>query len=344
VLAPFDTQYGPSAPPQAFTTQSLPSSPVGDWYLDSGATHHVTSDLNNLSNFTAYDGQDTLQIGNSAGMIISHIGSSIIHIANHQIELHNILHVPSFTKKLLSLSQLLLDNSLIIEFSSNTCFIKDRLTSTPLLQAKFHNGIYSIRLPLSFPPQAFLGARVSADVWHARLGHPSTSTTLKVLNSHNLPCSSKKLSLCQNCCMAKSHKLPFNSNDILSCAPLELVHSDLWGPSPVMPHNGFRYYIIFIDDFTRFSWIYFLKIKDEVINVFTLFKAQVENLPNTTIKVLRTDGGTEYKPLAKHFPQIVHQIACPYTPQQNGVSERKHRHIVELSLAILQHASLHQLF
>jgi hypothetical protein len=154
----FDAQYGPLVPPQAFTAQSLPSSPAGEWYLDSGATYYVTSDLNNLSNFTAYDGHDTLQIGNGAGMIISHIGSFIIHIANHQINLHNILHVSSFTKNLLSLSQLLFDNSLIIEFSSNACFIKDRLTSTPLLQAKLHNGLYSICIPMSFPPQAFLGA------------------------------------------------------------------------------------------------------------------------------------------------------------------------------------------
>jgi GAG-pre-integrase domain len=275
-------------------------------------------------------------------MIISHIGSSIIHIVNHQINLHNILHVPSFTKNLLSLSQLLFDNSLIIDFSSNACFIKDRLTSTPLLQAKLHNGLYSIRLPMSFPPQAFLGAQVSADVWHARLGHPSTSTTLEVLNSNALPCSSKHLSLCQNCCMIKSHKLPFTFNTIFSCAPLEIVHSDLWGRSPVMFHNGFHYYIIFIDDFTRFSWIYFLKTKDKVTNVFTLFKSQVKNLLNTTIKVLRTDGGTEYKPLTKKFSQIIHQITCPYTPQQNGISERKHRHDIKLSLAIIQHASLPQ--
>jgi GAG-pre-integrase domain len=176
-------------------------------------------------------------------------------------------------KNLLSLSQLLLDNFLIIEFSSNACFIKDRLTSTPLLQAKLHNGIYSIRLPMYFPPQAFLSARVSADVWHARLGHPSTSITLEVLNSNILPCSSKYLSLCQNYCMGKPHKLPFTLNTIIFCAPLEIVHSNLWGPSPVMSHNGFRYYVIFIDDFTRFSWIYFLKIKDEVTNVFTLFKS-----------------------------------------------------------------------
>jgi hypothetical protein len=102
----------------------------------------------------------------------------------------------------------------------------------------------------------------------------------------------------------------------------------------------FRYYVIFIDEFTRYSWIYFLKTKEELTNVFTLFKSQVENLLNTNIKILHSDGGTEYKPLTKRFSQIIHQITCSYTPQQNRISERKHHHVIELSLAIMQHASL----
>lgn len=104
--------------------------------------------------------------------------------------------------------------------------------------------------------------------------------------------------------------------------------------------NGFRYYVVFIDDLTRFTWLDFLTSKDEVTQVFTRFKTQVENLLNTTIKTLRTDGGTEFKPISKTFPQILHQTSCPYTPQQNGVAERKHRHIVELSLATINHASI----
>jgi hypothetical protein len=77
--------------------------------------------------------------------------------------------------------------------------------------------------------------------------------------------------------------------------------------------------MLFIDDYTWFLRIYFLKIKDEVSSVFSLFKSQVENLLNTNIKTLRTDDGTEYKPIPKLFPQIIYQISCPYTPQQNGI-------------------------
>jgi hypothetical protein len=85
--------------------------------------------------------------------------------------------------------------------------------------------------------------------------------------------------------------------------------------------NGFRYYVHFVDEFSKFSWIYFLRTKDELVDVFTKFKSQVENLFSTNIKILQTDGGTEFKPLTHLFPQIIHQVSCPYTPQQNGVAE-----------------------
>jgi GAG-pre-integrase domain len=194
-------------------------------------------------------------------MPILHIGSSVLSFANNSLRLNNVLHVPSFIKNLLSISQLLTDNNLLIEFSPTLCIIKDRLTLSPLLQAKHHSGLYSLHLPSAQPKQAYLGARLSADLWHARLGHPSSTTTLHVLNSFHLPCSSKILSLCHDCCMSKSHKLPFSLSTSSTTSPLTLIHSDLWGPAPIVSKDGFRYYVIFVDDYTRFTWIYFSKQK-----------------------------------------------------------------------------------
>jgi GAG-pre-integrase domain len=208
-------------------------------------THHVTSDLNNLSSNLPYDGHDTLHIGNGVGMQILNISSSSIHVGSHTLVLCDILHVPSFTKNLLSLSKLLLDNSILIKFP--LMFVSSR-TASPR-PSMLQHGLYSIHLPLSSSPHAFLGERVSADVWHARLVHPSSSTTLHILNSYVLPCSSKLLSLCQDCCMAKSHIYPFNLSTMAK-APPELIHFDLWGLSPVISRNGFRYYVFFIDDYT----------------------------------------------------------------------------------------------
>jgi Integrase core domain len=140
---------------------------------------------------------------------------------------------------------------------------------------------------------------------------------------------------------AKAHALPFSSSSSsFSSFPLQLVHSDVWGPSPIVSSHGYKYYISFVDDYSHFTWIYFMKHKSEVCDIFSLFKSQVENLQNSTIKTLRTDGGTEYLLISKKIPHIIHQTTCPYTPQQNGVAERKHRHIVELSLATMSYASI----
>ncbi|KAJ4753743.1 hypothetical protein LUZ62_088148 [Rhynchospora pubera] len=210
-----------------------------------------------------------------------------------------------------------------------------------LLEATCINGLYYIQaFPQTVSPQAYLGIRTTAQLWHDRLCHPSNSTTLQIVKNYSLPCTSLTLDTCHNCLMAKSHRLPFVNSSSVSSFPLELVHSDVWGPSPIVSNNGFRYYVIFIDDFSRFTWIYFLKCKSDVLHVFTRFKAQVENLFETSIKTLRTDGGTEYKPITNAFPQLVHQTSCPYTPQQNGVSERKHRHIIELALSIMSNANI----
>ncbi|KAJ1692595.1 hypothetical protein LUZ63_009293 [Rhynchospora breviuscula] len=329
-------------PPQAFVAQSSSPQLPHEWCVDSGATHHVTPDLNNLTAFLPFQGHETLQIGNGIGMEISNIGTSTLCISNFSIVLKDMLHVPQFKKNLLSLSKLLQDNSLLIEFTFALCSIKDRQTKTLLLQAPLSKGLYLLHLPLvsSSCPQALYGERASANLWHARLGHTSSSTTLQILQQFSLPCSLHKMNSCSECFMAKSHKLPFVSSSSTSIAPLDLVHSDLWGPSPVVSKDGYRYYVVFVDDFTRYSWLYFLHTKDELSQVFSLFKTKIENLLGCNIKVLRTDGGTEYKPLSRLFPNITFQTTCPYTPQQNGVAERFHRHLVELSLATINRASI----
>lgn len=94
---------------------------------------------------------------------------------------------------------------------------------------------------------------------------------------------------------------------------------------------------IFIDSFSKFTWIYLLKTKDEVHTAFQHFKALAENQFSSKIKSLQSDWSGEYRGLVDFLHQegIHHRISCPYTPQQNGLAERKHRHIVEMGLALL---------
>lgn len=136
---------------------------------------------------------------------------------------------------------------MIIPYSLNfllthICIIKDRTTKLPLLQAKLQHGLYYISFSsplLTSSPQAYLSERVSADLWHARLGNPSTTTTLQVFNSYNLPYTSTKLSSCHDCSVAKCHRLPLMLSTSSSSAPLELVHSYLWGGRPVAINKWF---------------------------------------------------------------------------------------------------------
>lgn len=120
----------------------------------------------------------------------------------------------------------------------------------------------------------------------------------------------------------------------------ELVYSDLWECSPIIDINGAKYCVLFIDAYTRFTWIYMLKTKSEVLSVFTKFKAMIETQFSTKIKALQTDGGGEFCALTfiLNTSGIIHCISCPYTPQKNGNVERKNRYVVEVGLYLLAHS------
>ena len=135
------------------------------------------------------------------------------------------------------------------------------------------------------------------------------------------------------------HKLPLNKHEIQSTSMFQIVHSDDWGPAPISSLFGYNYYVVFIDNFTHFTWFFLLKQKSEVFTVFKHFKNLVENQYSTKIKVLSSDNDGEY--INSQFQDfcskhgILHQISCPQTPSQNGVFERKYKYIVETGLTLL---------
>uniref|UniRef100_A0A2N9HBT2 Integrase catalytic domain-containing protein n=1 Tax=Fagus sylvatica TaxID=28930 RepID=A0A2N9HBT2_FAGSY len=141
-----------------------------------------------------------------------------------------------------------------------------------------------------------------------------------------------------------SSRLPFTPSVTKSLHPFHLLYADLWGLAPTMSTNGFRYYLVLVDDFTKFCWVYLLKNKSDTFTVFQQFKATIATQFNLPIKILRSDCGGEFtsQPFetfcANHG--IIHQLSCPHTPQQNGVAERKHRHLVQCTLAMLSQSGL----
>jgi Integrase core domain len=136
------------------------------------------------------------------------------------------------------------------------------------------------------------------------------------------------------CKLAKLTRSHFSLSLSKSNMSFELNHSDVWGPTPVTSYNDFKYIITFINDFTRATWIFLLKTKDEVFDYFLEFLNRVENQFNVKVKVFRSDNGIKYKNnkfMELFKKRIIHQITCVNTPEQNRVSEKKNRHLLEVT-------------
>ena len=179
--------------------------------------------------------------------------------------------------------------------------------------------------------------RPSSNVWHSRLGHPSFSIVHQIVSKNNIPCDSEpnKYSICDACQQGKSHQLPYPISTSVSTVPLQLVFSDVWGPAAESVGRK-QYYVSFVDDFSKFTWIYLLKHKSEVFQVFYDFQKLVERQFDRKIIAMQTDWGGEYEKLNSFFNKIgiSHHVSCPHAHQQNGSAEHKHRHIVEVGLSL----------
>jgi histone deacetylase 1/2 len=316
-----------------------------NWYSDTGATDHITDELEKLTMKEKYNGREKIHAANGTGMDISHVGHAFVNSPSKQLHLRNVLHVPSATKNLVSIHRLTLDNNVYVEFHPWYFYVKDLETKKVLLKGRCYRGLYPLVSSSSSRNKQVLSAtKPSATRWHDRLGHPSFKIVHRILRKFELPYSKESRCefVCDSCQRAKSHQLPYTRSTSMSTKPLELVFSDVWGPAPTSV-GRFSYYVSFIDDFSKFSWIYLIKKKSEVFQVFQNFQTLVERKFDSKIIAIQTDWGGEYEKLHPFFftkMGISHRVSCPHAHQQNGAAERKHRHIVEVGLALLANASM----
>ncbi|WVZ51017.1 hypothetical protein U9M48_002209 [Paspalum notatum var. saurae] len=284
----FEEDY---VPDQRHTTAAAAYNVGQNWYTDTGATDHITETCNEEK----YIGNDKIHAVNGSGMVISHVGQSVIHTPVHNLDLKNVLYV---TKKI-------------------------------LLRGRCRHGLYPIPFGSLQANKAAYGAiKPSSEVWHGCLGHPSYPV---VHRSFRLRCLSTR--------EEPSVALPISTS--VSSVPLELVISDVWGPATESVGRK-QYYVRFIDDQSKFVWLYLLRNKSDVFQVFKEFQKLVEHHFNRKIVSIQTDWGGEYEKLHPFFTSlgIVHHVSCPHAHQQNSAAERKHRHIVEVGLHMLAHASM----
>jgi hypothetical protein len=234
--------------------------PEENWYPDTGATHHLTNNLQNLNiSSEEYSGQDQIRIGNGTGLSISHSDSASLSFSRRKFLLKQLLHVPNMCKNLLSVRQFALDNDVFFESHSSFFTIKDRKNRLPIHHGQLKDGLYHLLPPQvsSSQSQALVGERTSPHSWHHCLGHPALRTVNFVPSKFQLPVLSNKASVpCPICPQAKGHQLPFSVSKTYICNPLDLIYSDVWGLSPTISINGNRFYVSFVDVFSRFTWFY----------------------------------------------------------------------------------------
>lgn len=140
------------------------------------------------------------------------------------------------------------------------------------------------------------------------------------------------------CSLAKQYRLKFPSSTNISSSLFQLVHMNVWGPHKHPTYYRKHYFLTIVDDYSRFTWVFLLQSKREVGVVLKDFFSMICNQFGCSVKTIRSDNGTEFfnSQMNALFSTlgIVHQSSCPYTPQQNGVVERKHKHVLEVGRAL----------
>jgi transposase InsO family protein len=308
-----------------------------EWILDTGATDHMTFDKNDILNFKKPRKNG---IVNANGVCYPVTMAGDVKICPN-LTLNNTLIVPSLSSKLVSVGQLTKELNCIVHIFPDYCIFQDIQTKKILGRGTRRGGLYyldGVKTGEALLSKSMDGRETEILTWHKRLGHPSLRYMKKLLPQLFSNYDYDRI-VCETCIKAKSHRSSYLPSTNKAFSPFELIHTDVWGPSPMCSKAGFRWYIIFVDDFSRMTWLYLLKTKDEVKEIFKVFINMVKTQFERNIKVIRSDNGTEF---VNHDVRVILQnngilqeTSCVGTPQQNGVAERKNRHILEITRALL---------
>jgi hypothetical protein len=316
------------------------------WLIDSGASKHMTGFKQNLANYQDRNYKAKVELGDDGTYEIKGFGSTSFQFHSGTIfHIDEILYVPGLKKNLISVPVLESKGYTVI-FSKGKALLcsPNKDLNTAITIGTRECGLYKLSGQVI---QALAHETINpCELWHRRLGH---------LNFNALPGLQKMVtgmpvfsvehnSICKGCSLGKNTKKPYPLSNRKSPGVLDLIHSDLCGPMSAPSMNGCIYYIIFIDDCSRKTWIYFLKTKDESFSRFQDFKNLVENQTGRHIRVFRTDNGKEfdsfkYDELCR-ASGIKRELTVPYNPQQNGVAERKNRTICEAARAMMHDQNL----
>ncbi|KAE8683204.1 hypothetical protein F3Y22_tig00111213pilonHSYRG00462 [Hibiscus syriacus] len=298
------------------------------WILDSGCSYHITPNREWFSTYRLVN-SGFVYLGDDRCCNIVGIGDIIIKMYDGSVRtLSGVRHIPNLKKNLISLGTLHKNGFIpkADEDRETIRIVKDALTVMKgkmtagniyrLLGSTVAGGVHSVE-----------SCDYTTKLWHMRLAHLSERGMTELYKRNLLHgIKSCKFDFCKYCVLCKQTKVRFKTAKHTTQGILDYVHSDVWGLSTTSSLGGSRYYVTFIDDFSRKVWVFCLKQKSEVFEKFKLWKAEVENQTGRKIKCLRSDNGTEYTDSQfLHFckeHEIKRHFIVRKTPQQNGVAER----------------------
>lgn len=322
-----------------------------DWYLDSGASVHITANKNWFTEAIISKWPMEIQVADKTKLAVECMGNlnitTVVDNKTFDVLVKDVLYVPDIATNLISVSQLIKNGNRVI-FDNDGCkiFRGNQL----IAKATLMDNMY--KLNIETPEQCCL-ATVSGEIWHRRLAHINEKELKRMANGavDGMICKGEiniNKHNCETCNEGKQTRLPFPHTGSHADNILDIIHTDLCGPMEEKSIGGAKYFLIFEDDFTKMAFVYFLKTKDEVFEYFKQFKSMVENQTERKIKTLRSDNGGEFCGTAfEDFLKkagIVHQKSNPYSPEQNGSAERLNRTIVEKARCMLFDAKLDKKF
>ncbi|KAJ9566373.1 hypothetical protein OSB04_002339 [Centaurea solstitialis] len=319
------------------------------WVIDTGSGNHICNHLQGFTRRkTLRKDRSNLRVGEGTPLIAEAVGSYSLSLPSGLVlELDNCYYIPNMIKNVLSFDLLVdqefyykYDYKMFSVFKDNIFYFK----ATPV------NGLYTVNLQDNSSEIYHISKR-SKDIedqtylWHCRLGHINKKRVELLLKGGFLGTFNyKPFDNCESCLSGKMTKQPFNKENERATDLLEIIHTDVCGPFSHIARGGYRYFITFTDDFSRYGYVYLMRHKSESFERFKEFQNEVQNQLDRKIKFLRSDRGGEY--LSDEFDNhlmecgIVSQLTPPYTPQMNGVSERRNRTLLDMVRTMMCHSTL----
>ncbi|GKD69081.1 putative ribonuclease H-like domain-containing protein, partial [Tanacetum coccineum] len=317
--------------------------------FDSGCSRHMTGNKSFLTDYQDYDGGFVAFAGSSKGGRITGKGK----IKTGKLDFEDVYFVKELKFNLLSVSQIC-DKKNSVLFTETECLILSPDFKLPdenqvMLKIPKKDNMYSFDLKNVVPSKGLtcLIAKATNDesnMWHRRLGHINFKTINKLVKGNLVRGLPSKIfendHSCVACQKGKQHKASCKSKLVTSVSqPLQILHMDLFGPTFVKSIMGKAYCLVVTDDYSKFSWVFFLAKKDETSGILKNFITGIENQLNHKVKIIRCDNGTEFKNYEMNqfcgIKGIKREFSNARTPQQNGVAERKNRTLIEAARTML---------